>query len=188
MPALPYVNFYCSDWLGDTKVRRMGREGRGVHIDMLCHAWQDEAGLPSDLNDLGELLGVPVRELKRLWPKVEVCWTEVGGALFNARLETERGKQKGKQKAGKTGGETKANGQAKPKQNASRTPSKTEASEIRDQKPEEEEKPFSPDRFFEDKAAADKSQLEAKERDGTLNELEQHSLRGYREEEAMGLR
>lgn len=103
MPELPYVPFYCSDWLGDTKVRRMSLEERAIHFDLLCHSWQ-ESPLPADHGDLAQMLGLPRRKLDAAWKRVGVCWESDGnGGIVNARLERERGKQKAKRKAGATG-------------------------------------------------------------------------------------
>lgn len=94
MPELPYVNFYCSDWLGDSKVRRMGAEARGLHIDLICHSWQEP--LPADKEVLAEMLGVQRRKLETLWPKLATCWETDGHHLVNKRLEKERQKQRKK--------------------------------------------------------------------------------------------
>lgn len=102
MPELPYVPFYCSDWLGDTKVRLMTLEERAIHFDLLCHSWQ--APLPADHGDLARLLGVPARKLESAWKRVGQCWQSNGnGGIENPRLEKERAKQKAKRKAGGTG-------------------------------------------------------------------------------------
>lgn len=100
MPELPYAPFYFSDWLGDTKVRRMTYEERGVYFELLANSWQEP--IPADLNEVAHLLGIPRRKLDSLWKKVGACWVSDGnGSLLNPRLERERAKQKGQQKAGK---------------------------------------------------------------------------------------
>lgn len=102
MPELPYVPFYCSDWLGDTKVRRMSFEERGIHFDLLCHAWQEP--IPADADERAQLLGIPKRKLSTAWAKVGQCWISDGnGSLINPRLERERNKQQMKRKAGAKG-------------------------------------------------------------------------------------
>lgn len=109
MPELPYVPFYCSDWLGDTKVRRMSLEERAIHFDLLCHSWQEP--VPADLEDLAHLVGIPKRKLEAAWKRVGPCWQSDGnGSLLNPRMEKERAKQKAKRKAGAAGGEAKADG------------------------------------------------------------------------------
>jgi uncharacterized protein YdaU (DUF1376 family) len=96
MPELPYVNFYCSDWLGDSKVRRMPLEARALHIDLLCHAW-NVGNVPVDFDECASMLGVTKAKLKALWPKLEPCWESDGsGGLVNRRLEKERQKQRAK--------------------------------------------------------------------------------------------
>lgn len=102
MPELPYVPFYCSDWLGDTKVRRMSLEERAVHFDLLCHSWQE--AVPADPDERAHLLGITRRKLDALWRRVGPCWQSDGnGGLVNPRMEKERAKQKAKRKAGSTG-------------------------------------------------------------------------------------
>lgn len=96
MPELPYVNFYCSDWLGDSKVRLMPLEARALHIDLLCHAW-NLGGVPEDDSERARLLGIDTRKLRSLWPALEPCWLSDGeGGLVNRRLEKEREKQRTK--------------------------------------------------------------------------------------------
>lgn len=103
MPELPYVNFYCSDWLGDSKVRKMPLEARAVHIDLLCHAW-NLGSIPADKDECAQMLGVPKRKLAALWPKVAPCWeSDSNGGFVNARLEREREKQQAKRNARKSG-------------------------------------------------------------------------------------
>ena len=109
MPRLPYVPFYCSDWLGDSKVRRMSLEQRGAYFDLLCHAWDDGA-IPANADQRAHLLGITKRKLNSLWPGIAPCWVSNGnGGLVNPRLEREREKQASKQTAGKHGGKAKAN-------------------------------------------------------------------------------
>lgn len=96
MPELPYVNFYCSDWLGDSKVRLMPLEARALHIDLLCHAW-NLGYIPKDRDQLASLLGVQRRKLESLWPHLEPCWEPDGnGGFVNKRMEKERQKQRNK--------------------------------------------------------------------------------------------
>lgn len=102
MPELPYFPFYGSDWLGDSKVRRMSLEARAVHIDLLCHAW-DLGYVPSDKEECAQMLGVPRRKLEALWPKVAPCWEGAGERLTNPRLEKERTKQQAKRKGRSNG-------------------------------------------------------------------------------------
>lgn len=114
MPRRPFVQFFYSDWLGDTKVRRMPPEARGYHIDMLCHAWATEdASVPADLRELALLIGTTPARLRAVWSKLEPCWESDGnGGLVNPRVQRDRAKQKARADAGKKGGEAKANGVA----------------------------------------------------------------------------
>lgn len=108
MPELPYAPFYFSDWLGDTKVRRMSYEERGVYFELLANSWQEP--LPADLDEIAHLLGLTRRRFDAIWKKVGACWVSDGnGSLLNPRLERERAKQEAKRTAGKRGGEAKAN-------------------------------------------------------------------------------
>jgi uncharacterized protein YdaU (DUF1376 family) len=76
----------------------MGAEARGLHIDLICHSWQEP--LPADKDALAEMLGVQRRKLESLWPKLESCWTTNGDNLVNKRLEKERQKQRNKRGGG----------------------------------------------------------------------------------------
>jgi uncharacterized protein YdaU (DUF1376 family) len=100
VPELPYVNFYCSDWLGDSKVRLMPLEARALHIDLLCHAW-NLGHIPADKDECAQLLGVQRRKLESLWPKLAPCWvSDENGGFVNKRMEKEREKQRKKRGEG----------------------------------------------------------------------------------------
>lgn len=112
MAELPYAPFYFSDWLGDTKVRRMNYEERGMYFELLAHAWQDP--IPKDMDDIAHILGVTPARLEKAWKKIGPCWISDGnGSLLNPRLEKERKKQAAKRQSGSAGGQA-----SKPKANA----------------------------------------------------------------------
>lgn len=41
MPERPFIKFFTSDWLGDTKLRRCSRNAKGVMIDLMC--WMNDS-------------------------------------------------------------------------------------------------------------------------------------------------
>lgn len=117
-PELPYFPFYGSDWLGDSKVRRMSLEARAVHLELLCHSWNIGPIPAGEPRVVAHLLGLSQKKFEALWQQIAPCWQQEGGDWWSPRLEKVRAKQKGKRKGGKAGGEAKQNGsktEAKPK-------------------------------------------------------------------------
>lgn len=88
----PAFQFYPKDWLSDARVRAMGREARGVYIDLLAIYW-NEGGLPSDPKALARIAVVPERTFDRLWPLIAPCFGMVGTSLTSKRLDKEKVKQ-----------------------------------------------------------------------------------------------
>lgn len=88
----PAFQFYPKDWLSDGHVREMGREGRGLYMDMLSLLWVD-GSLPSDMGRLALRANIPLKRLRALWPKVSPCFVVDGENLRQSRLEEERSKQ-----------------------------------------------------------------------------------------------
>ena len=88
----PAFQFYPKDWLSDARVRAMGREARGVYIDLLALYW-NEGGLPSDTEQLARIAGVPHRTFERLWTLIAPCFGITGPALASKRLDREKAKQ-----------------------------------------------------------------------------------------------
>lgn len=107
----PAFQFYVKDYLTDVLVREMSFQHRGVYIEILCHLWNAEGSLPSDLDRLAIIIGMSARRLRKLWPMIEKCFEIDGEILRNPRLDAEKIKQekfKAKQKAnGLKGGKPK---------------------------------------------------------------------------------
>lgn len=102
MPELPYVSFYCSDWLGDSKVRRMSLEARAVHFELICHSW-DIGPIPAGEPLLvARLLGLTQKKYEALWEEIKPCWQQEGNDWWSPRLEKERAKQRAKRKGRKS--------------------------------------------------------------------------------------
>jgi uncharacterized protein YdaU (DUF1376 family) len=64
-PTLPMLPWYPRDYLAAT--RGMTLAERGAYTDMLFYAWNSGEPLPTDVNRIARMLGVPVKELR------EVC-------------------------------------------------------------------------------------------------------------------
>lgn len=87
----PAFQFYPKDFLNDRNVVLMSMQERGVYITLLCHAW--EKPLPTRLDLLAKLCGVPLGVFKKLWPALGACFRQQGSDLVHPRLEREREKQ-----------------------------------------------------------------------------------------------
>lgn len=107
-PKAPAFQFYASDFLGSRRVRTMTLEDRGAYITLLADAW-DEDGLPSDLSEVAELLGLKAKssQFKRIWKRVGLAFNLVDGRLRNPRQERERAKQRGWREKSAAGGAAK---------------------------------------------------------------------------------
>lgn len=103
MAKPPAFQFYPADWVMST--RTIPAEARGIHIDLLCFAWE-EGGLPADLEGMHTFVGLTSRKFMALWDAhLAHRWESDGnGRLLNPRLEEERTKQqKWRQKSAKGG-------------------------------------------------------------------------------------
>jgi uncharacterized protein YdaU (DUF1376 family) len=103
MAKPPAFQFYAKDWVMST--RTIPAEARGVHIDLLCFAWEEE-GLPADLDGLHTYVGLTKRKFKAIWDAhLARRWTsDSNGRLVHRKLEDEREKQrKWREKSAKGG-------------------------------------------------------------------------------------
>lgn len=84
----PAFQFYVRDWLVST--RMLSPEARGVYIDLLAYAW-DNDGIPDDPKALAGLAAITPRRFKSIWPELECKWISAeGGVLRNPRQEKQR--------------------------------------------------------------------------------------------------
>jgi uncharacterized protein YdaU (DUF1376 family) len=91
----PAFQFYPKDFLSDENVRMMSMAERGVYITLLSLCWI-EGSLPSDVERLALLVGVPVTAFRKLWPALAPCFRaneQRPDRLVHQRLEKEREKQ-----------------------------------------------------------------------------------------------
>lgn len=65
----PWFRFFASDWLAGETTRLMSLAGRGLYIDLLCHAW-GRGSVPADPAQVARLVGAPVRTVRRVWDEV----------------------------------------------------------------------------------------------------------------------
>jgi uncharacterized protein YdaU (DUF1376 family) len=89
----PAFQFYPNDFLADANVIVMSMQERGVYITLLCVCWQ-QGSLPSNVEALSRLCGMPIAAFRRLWPAVEKCFRTTGEKMVNPRLDRERKKQR----------------------------------------------------------------------------------------------
>lgn len=111
MAKAPAFQFYVADWVMAT--RTIPVEARGVHIDLLCFAW-DNDGLPADLDGLHTFVGLGKRKFKALWDShLARRWhPNDDGRLINTRQEQEREKQKKWREKSAKGGRASAKAKA----------------------------------------------------------------------------
>ncbi len=86
MGKAPSFQFYPKQWLGDDKVMLMDWDARGMHLQLMCIAWQQDepCTLPDDDEIIKKWLGNPKRwnELKkqifRAWKLKNGRWIQEG--------------------------------------------------------------------------------------------------------------
>lgn len=191
---LPYMRLWVKVLLGDPDASDMTDEEFGIYMRLLLVAWK-RGGIPEDMEQRARSVKASPKKLAKLWPALAEKWESNGeGLLVNPRQERERAeatKLAAKRSAAASkAAQTRWGSDAERMPDASATHAERNASQVpvqRTENREEEEKPFSSDEFFGHKAAADRAELEQKERDGTINDLEAYSLAGYRDEERLSL-
>src|SRR6188474_1476428 len=95
MSRAPAFQFYPKQWLGDDQVLLMDWDARGMHVHLMCIAWQQEppCSLPNDDSALKKWCGNPKR-----WRKVKdqilSAWKVIGDRLVQEGLLREYEKQR----------------------------------------------------------------------------------------------
>jgi len=87
----PYFRWFPADATVDDDYRRFTVEEKGLFHVCLNHGWLSD-GLPGDLDELPEFLGVSRTTFSRCWRNVSKKWVLVEGRLRNKRQEEERQK------------------------------------------------------------------------------------------------
>lgn len=114
--ASPWFRFFPKDYLGDTKVRVLTHQEKGILLDLWCYCAQD-GSVPSDPAQLARLLKVSTREVSKALSVLRPFFQEEGGALVSVRLSNEIARydevvEKRKQAGSKGGSKRVANAQA----------------------------------------------------------------------------
>ena len=89
MAKLDYFKCFPAHYETDEKVKVMNLAEEGLYWRCLRHAWLND-GLPIDIRERSVVLGVSIKELNKLWPKVGRCFATSNGRLVNPRQEGER--------------------------------------------------------------------------------------------------
>ena len=94
MGNTPAFQFYPRQWLGDDKVIMMDWDARGMHLHLMCIAWQQDppCTLPDDDDALRRLVGSP-DDWDRLKPQIMAAWKKNGKRWVQAGLLREYVKQ-----------------------------------------------------------------------------------------------
>ena len=95
MAKVPYMRFYCGDWLSDPKVRRLTAEQKGIYIDMLSLMWAngENASLPNDPESIARMLGMKTQKFLKIFhvffeKNYEIFFIE-GERIFQKRMSSE---------------------------------------------------------------------------------------------------
>jgi len=87
---LPYLQFYCKEWLASSTTRRMPLAARGAYIDLLCYQWEEES-IPDDQGEIALMLGVSAKEIAAIWKHIERAFPLCeDGVRRNQRVSRDR--------------------------------------------------------------------------------------------------
>jgi hypothetical protein len=93
----PAFQFYPKQWLADDQVMRMNWEQRGMHMHLICIAWQQHPActLPDNDEDLMAWLNLSDKEywLEKLKPRIFSAWKFINGRWVQEGLSREFIKQ-----------------------------------------------------------------------------------------------
>lgn len=86
MSHAPAFQFYPKQWLGDDKILGMDWDARGMHVHLLCIAWQQSppCSLPDDDAALRKWCGNPKRwrkvkdQILSAWKMIDGRWVQEG--------------------------------------------------------------------------------------------------------------
>lgn len=85
----PAYQWYPKDFKSDEKCQLMNFEQQGVYRALLDHQWL-HGSIPNDVEDIAELLKIPLKDFQKVWRRVSPCFQEVDGRLVNPRMEKDR--------------------------------------------------------------------------------------------------
>lgn len=90
----PAFRFYVKEWRSSRPVMRMSFAERGMYLEMLLEQWEN-LSLPDDPTAVAEIIGGKPSWWKKAWPTLRKNFVFADdGRIVNARLETERRKQR----------------------------------------------------------------------------------------------
>ena len=102
---LPWFRMFAAHYLADRNFRTSSLEERGLILSMLLECWAS-IDIPKNPNELGQILGVPVDQVKRaLTPKALSFFSERAESYHSCFLDDQRNKFLEGRKARKEGGQ-----------------------------------------------------------------------------------
>ena len=102
---LPWFRMFAAHYLADRNFRTMNLEERGLILSMLLECWAS-IDVPKNANELSQILGVPLDQVKRaLTSKALSFFEERGDAYFSKFLDDQRTQFLAERKAKKEGGQ-----------------------------------------------------------------------------------
>jgi hypothetical protein len=108
----PWIKFFPSDWMADSKVKLCSREARSFWMDILCLLWKSENGRlevngqPASEKQIAAMTGDNPRSVKKMLSELlenEVCSLE-DGFIINRRIKRDRIKAENDANNGRMGG------------------------------------------------------------------------------------
>lgn len=110
---LPYLQFYCRDWMGEQGLQRLGYAERGLWIELLClMATGDEygrltnGGKPLSVAEIARMTRGDKQEVEHLLEHLleqKVCSVDEQGVVFCRRMVKDAHIRTVRSKAGKAG-------------------------------------------------------------------------------------
>ncbi|MGI9484982.1 MAG: YdaU family protein [Geminicoccaceae bacterium] len=88
MADFPHMDWYCRDYIADT--RHLTPEQKGAYTDLLNYAWLNKAQLVDNDAELARMCGFTLRRwMEKIRPAMERFWTIENGIWFQERQQKE---------------------------------------------------------------------------------------------------
>ena len=88
MADFPHMDWYCRDYIADT--RHLTPEQKGAYTDLLNYAWLNKAQLVDNDAELARMCGFTLRRwMDKIRPAMERFWTIENGIWFQERQQKE---------------------------------------------------------------------------------------------------
>lgn len=110
---MPYIQFYCRDWMGEQGLQRLGYSERGLWIELIClmatgdrYGYLTNGGKPLTVSEIARLTRGDPKEVKQLLDHLlqqNVYSVDEQGVIFSRRMVHDEHIRQVRAEAGKAG-------------------------------------------------------------------------------------